>query len=128
MAALTKTLKDKENNTIYPITKASNVYLNDNATTVQSGLDNVALNINYGVLPSALSISDDDSFPVVIGNENKTIDYDLLAEAILNLLKTKTYALTDGQQNLVDAIKTAQADLNEIKSKAFLVLSTDDGE
>ena len=122
VAAYTKYLKDKNENTIYPVSKASAVYLED-ATTVEDTLGHLAASIDYSDLPAAASAPSGSTIPITIDNVNKIIDYDVLAQAILNLLTSKKYALTNGQQTLVAAINQAQTDLNSIKSKTFLSLS-----
>lgn len=68
---------------------------------------------NITALPVATSPASSDQILLVGATEEKLIDYDKLADAILQKLTSKQYTLDQGT-------KTLPAALNELNSKPFL--------
>ena len=68
---------------------------------------------NITALPVAASPASSDQLLLVGATEEKLIDYDKLADAILTKLTSKQYTLDQGT-------KTLPAALNELNSNAFL--------
>ena len=68
---------------------------------------------NITALPVATSPASSDQLLIVGATEEKLIDYEKLADAILTKLTSKTFALDQGTKSLVAA-------LNELNSNAFL--------
>lgn len=68
---------------------------------------------NITALPVATSPASSDQILLVGATEEKLIDYDKLADAILTKLTSKQYTLDQGT-------KTLPAALNELNSKAFM--------
>lgn len=68
---------------------------------------------NITALPVATSPASSDQLLIVGATEEKLIDYEKLADAILAKLTSKTFALDQGTKSLVAA-------LNELNSKPFL--------
>ena len=68
---------------------------------------------NITALPVATSPTSSDQLLLVGATEEKLIDYDKLADAILTKLTSKQYTLDQGT-------KTLPAALNELNSKPFL--------
>jgi hypothetical protein len=68
---------------------------------------------NITALPVAASPASSDQLLLVGATEEKLIDYDKLADAILTKLTSKQYTLDQGT-------KTLPAALNELNSKPFL--------
>lgn len=68
---------------------------------------------NITALPAATSPASSDQLLLVGATEEKLIDYDKLADAILQKLTSKQYTLDQGT-------KTLPAALNELNSKPFL--------
>lgn len=68
---------------------------------------------NITALPVATSPASSDQLLLVGATEEKLIDYDKLADAILTKLTSKQYTLDQGT-------KTLPAALNELNSNAFL--------
>nr|DAN97798.1 MAG TPA: hypothetical protein [Caudoviricetes sp.] len=68
---------------------------------------------NITALPVATSPASSDQLLLVGATEEKLIDYDKLADAILTKLTSKQYTLDQGT-------KTLPAALNELNSKPFL--------
>jgi len=68
---------------------------------------------NITALPVTTSPASSDQLLVVGATEEKLIDYEKLADAILTKLTSKTFALDQGTKTLVAA-------LNELNSKPFL--------
>lgn len=68
---------------------------------------------NITALPTATSPASSDQILLVGATEEKLIDYDKLADAILQKLTSKQYTLDQGT-------KTLPAALNELNSKPFL--------
>lgn len=68
---------------------------------------------NITALPVATSPASSDQLLIVGATEEKLIDYEKLADAILAKLTSKTFALDQGTKSLVAA-------LNELNSNAFL--------
>lgn len=66
---------------------------------------------NITALPVATSPASSDQLLIVGATEEKLIDYEKLADAILAKLTSKTFALDQGTKSLVAA-------LNELNSKA----------
>lgn len=69
---------------------------------------------NITALPVATSPASSDQLLIVGATEEKLIDYEKLADAILAKLTSKTFALDQGTKSLVAA-------LNELNSKASTV-------
>lgn len=67
---------------------------------------------NITALPVATSPASSDQLLIVGATEEKLIDYEKLADAILTKLTSKTFALDQGTKSLVAA-------LNELNSKRF---------
>ena len=67
---------------------------------------------NITALPVATSPASSDQLLIVGATEEKLIDYEKLADAILAKLTSKTFALDQGTKSLVAA-------LNELNSKRF---------
>lgn len=72
---------------------------------------------NITALPVATAPASSDQLLLVGATEEKLIDYDKLADAILQKLTSKTFTLDQGVMTLLKA-------LNELNSKAFLVKTT----
>lgn len=68
---------------------------------------------NITALPVATSPASSDQLLIVGATEEKLIDYEKLADAILAKLTSKTFALDQGTKSLVAA-------LNELNSKVFI--------
>lgn len=68
---------------------------------------------NITALPVATSPASSDQLLIVGATEEKLIDYEKLADAILAKLTSKTFALDQGTKSLVAA-------LNELNSNPFL--------
>ena len=68
---------------------------------------------NITALPVATSPASSDQLLIVGATEEKLIDYEKLADAILAKLTSKTFALDQGTKSLVAA-------LNELNSKALI--------
>lgn len=76
---------------------------------------------NITALPVATSPASSDQLLIVGATEEKLIDYEKLADAILAKLTSKTFALDQGTKSLVAA-------LNELNSnRAFGTLITSEG-
>ena len=75
---------------------------------------------NITALPVATSPASSDQLLIVGATEEKLIDYEKLADAILAKLTSKTFALDQGTKSLVAA-------LNELNSKTLSALRQVDG-
>ena len=73
---------------------------------------------NITALPVATSPASSDQLLIVGATEEKLIDYEKLADAILAKLTSKTFALDQGTKSLVAA-------LNELNSNSFSTYETD---
>ena len=69
---------------------------------------------NITALPVATSPASSDQLLIVGATEEKLIDYEKLADAILAKLTSKTFALDQGTKSLVAA-------LNELNSKTLII-------
>lgn len=87
---------------------------------------------NITALPVATSPASSDQLLIVGATEEKLIDYEKLADAILAKLTSKTFALDQGTKSLVAALNELNSNIHtelySYKTYAFVVAKNDAGD
>jgi hypothetical protein len=77
---------------VYPVTKAAAVWMDDNNTTVQNAVADLITKTNYAGLTKVTTATSGNYIPIMVSNNNRAIDYNNLAKAIIENYNSSTLA------------------------------------